>query len=712
MNTSAVICITWKNNNINLKQIARLYDSSDIFVCPIDETTPTGPNVILPVEFVGREYQDYAFCLTEEELSAYLALKASLYFLKKYESISVISDNEYFPKLPDAKNAINVFSYVIEKNEVCRDDFNLNVQPLYCNHSFSIKSGAFLSEFLLWSEEQYDRILLRNGKNRGFLKTWLSYASFFQCQIHSLSGIPTYNRTDNYGYACFDDGIPIVDILREYYGKDYRLRRKCGGRPFANSKFFLRDSVIVGDSHPLPLTAIEKAVYDARPDLQSAFADINDVDTRTHFTEWFLKYAPDEYQLSERYTEYLKQKHKEYIAVCEEAQQRRKNRTNRLKRVFSSGNKKKSEDEPSFYPFGINLCGFIKGDFGLGESMRILARILEHTGIPYTIIEIQDAGLHTFTNIEFEDKISNEFRYSTNIFAYNPDCFEDIAREFDKNIFKGRKNIGYWAWEMPEFPEGWEKSFSYFDEIWTCSDFTTQSILQKATIPVHTVPYAIQPQKDDLLTRDSFGLPENKFIFLLTYDTRSISERKNPMAAVKAFCKAFDGHSDACLLIKMNTPLGWSGDGELDAISNSNENIIMVERQMSKSEINSLISLCDAYLSLHRSEGFGLGPAEAMAFGKPVILTNFGGNTQYMRDGACCPVPYQLIEVEKNFGIYKKGMHWADPDINAAAEYMKKLVNDKNYCNSIGKNAENVIKTEFSYSECGAIVMERIKGER
>ena len=180
------------------------------------------------------------------------------------------------------------------------------------------------------------------------------------------------------------------------------------------------------------------------------------------------------------------------------------------------------------------------------------------------------------------------------------------------------------------------------------------------------------------------------------------------MTAVRAFNKAFGNSKAATLLLKLNTQLDWEGDKELVNVLDEHNNILTINQQMSKVEINSLISLCDAYVSLHRSEGFGLGPAEAMAFGKPAILTNYSGNTQYMRDGACCPVPYRLVTVEEDFGIYRKGMHWAEPDEEVAAEYMKKLVDDKCYYASIGKNAKQVIETEFSYEHCGKILLERL----
>ncbi|MBC5648197.1 glycosyltransferase family 4 protein [Christensenella tenuis] len=705
MNTSAIAYIASQNNKVDLTEIRKRYGESDLFVCLAGDQEGLEEEGILSLtQLAGPKYKEYAFCLTGEELACFLSLKAAGFLLDSYETVAVVSDSGLFPDFPASCDTFHVFPNLLDEAEKSGSvDISLSSKPLFCNHSFALKQGKRITEFLTWSQKKYNRILFSGIGERGFLKAWLSYASLFGCRVHLMEKASFFEVPEYTEYCCFENGIPVADILRKYYGMDYRLRSKCKNQPFEHPDYFMRDTVVVGDSQTIPVTAIEKAIYLARGDLRALFPDLNDPEARIRFTEWFLQYARKEYKLAEEYLAAVQAAYQACLKLREAAQQRDRS----LRKRFSIRRGAQTMPEAQ-YPFGVNLCGFIKGDFGLGESSRILARILQHANIPYTVIEVQDSGLHTFTNTEFADKISNKFIYDTNIFAYNPDCFEESVREFDKSVFEGRRNIGYWAWEMPEFPAEWAGAFPYFDEIWTCSDFTTQAIGQNSPIPVHTVPYAIHPQKDDNLTRQDFGLPEDQFIFLMTYDTRSISERKNPLAAIRAFSKAFGNRQDAMLLLKLNTPLDWDGDRDLMTLLKKHENIMTISRQMSKREINSLISLCDAYLSLHRSEGFGLGPAEAMAFAKPVVITNYSGNTQYMREGACCPVPYRLVEVKEDFIIYKKGMHWAEPDVDAAAEYMKRLVEDRDYYMSIGENAKRVIEQEFSYENCGKILLERL----
>jgi hypothetical protein len=67
-----------------------------------------------------------------------------------------------------------------------------------------------------------------------------------------------------------------------------------------------------------------------------------------------------------------------------------------------------------------------------------------------------------------------------------------------------------------------------------------------------------------------------------------------------------------------------------------------------------------------------------------------------MTDDNCCPVDYKVIEIDKDYGPYKKGNHWAEPSVDHAAMYMKKLVEDRNYYNAVAENGRNTIKEKFS----------------
>lgn len=70
---------------------------------------------------------------------------------------------------------------------------------------------------------------------------------------------------------------------------------------------------------------------------------------------------------------------------------------------------------------------------------------------------------------------------------------------------------------------------------------------------------------------------------------------------------------------------------------------------LSQIENDTLIPLSDCYTSLHRSEGFGLRMAEAMALGKPTIATAYSGNLDFMtaENSYLCPAPRSKVGPER-----------------------------------------------------------------
>jgi glycosyltransferase involved in cell wall biosynthesis len=79
----------------------------------------------------------------------------------------------------------------------------------------------------------------------------------------------------------------------------------------------------------------------------------------------------------------------------------------------------------------------------------------------------------------------------------------------------------------------------------------------------------------------------------------------------------------------------------------TDKRIQLITETLDRPEVLGLINACDAYVSLHRAEGFGRTLAEAMLLGKPVVATNYSGNADFMINGSF-PVDFQLIAVAKD----------------------------------------------------------------
>ena len=134
----------------------------------------------------------------------------------------------------------------------------------------------------------------------------------------------------------------------------------------------------------------------------------------------------------------------------------------------------------------------------------------------------------------------------------------------------------------------------------------------------------------------------------------------------------------------------------------------IITSYLTKVQVNSLIAACDVFISLHRAEGFGLVPAEAMYLGKPVIATNWSANTEFMNSEIACMVSYDFIELKQDAGPYKKSTIWADPDISEAAEYIYKLYANPHMRTTLGTKAEAHIKEKLSLERAATLINKRV----
>jgi len=360
---------------------------------------------------------------------------------------------------------------------------------------------------------------------------------------------------------------------------------------------------------------------------------------------------------------------------------------------------------------GINFVGHIKGQYGLGQGARLLVKALDMSKLDYNAIDVNMGSTVKHNDTEYDNILKKDFPYTVNLFHVQPYTSFEVGLsqiEYTKNL-ENRYNIGYWVYETEDIPKKWSETFKYVNEIWTPSDFATNAFKKISPIPVYTVPYGIEVKKDDKLKRKDFNIPENKFAFLIMYDPRSLAERKNPKAAIKAYLEAFNNNNKVCLVIVLNN----ASDEEINNLEKELvgiENYTLINKTMPKSELYALISLCDVYVSLHRSEGFGLIMAEAMSLGTVCIATNYSGNLQFMNEDNSCLVKYKMIEVDTTTqSVYEKGNRWADADIKDASKYMLKLYKDKKYYNKLRENAKKTMENDFSIEASAKNIVNRFK---
>jgi glycosyltransferase involved in cell wall biosynthesis len=346
---------------------------------------------------------------------------------------------------------------------------------------------------------------------------------------------------------------------------------------------------------------------------------------------------------------------------------------------------------------GLNVIGYFQSPTGLGQSARSLADAVEDCGIPVGRIEASTPMKRN----------RREGTFDINLFHVNADASAAVVEEMGPALHAGRANIGYWYWESDKFPEFWRDRFAYFDEIWVASDFCRQSIQSASPIPVELVPPAVRVAE----SRDGksrIGLKASDFLFLTILDAMSVVERKNPMGTVEAFSRAFPKSSDVQLHVHISNAeqisgllpaLRKAGDDARVRISNS---------LLGRDEIEDLLAGCDAYVSLHRAEGFGFPIAEAMALGKPVIATDYSGCTDYLNDSTGFPVHWKSLTLVERIRDYEAGTRWAQPNEAHAVSQMRLVYEDRQEARRRGEAARREIAERFGCRAVGRHVEARL----
>ncbi len=321
---------------------------------------------------------------------------------------------------------------------------------------------------------------------------------------------------------------------------------------------------------------------------------------------------------------------------------------------------------------GVNVSGYLTAESGVGQAARGYVRTLKICGQELTLLDFS-----AYVPSRREDNTLSNFSldnpYPTNLVCINAEEIPYFLKHIGSQYFEEKYNIGLWAWELPEFPTAWLDRFDYFDEIWVGSNFMYQSIVKKSPVRVVTVPHIVDIELQAKYSKADFGISSSEFVFLFIFSTFSVLPRKNPLAVVEAFLKAFQPNEPVRLVLKcINGDNDPENFGLLqDSITDSR--ITLINQYLSRDETNGLLSVCDCYVSLHRSEGFGLTLAEAMFLEKPVIATGWSGNMDFMTVNNSYPVEYEFTQLQQDYGHYKQGQFWAEPNIAHAAQLMRQV---------------------------------------
>jgi len=487
-----------------------------------------------------------------------------------------------------------------------------------------------------------------------------------------------------YGWDAAPDGLKITRPMRFAY-RAALLKHEQEGTlapptPFVNPDKFVQWL----NELPCPrggpeITRYFSAIHDCRPDVRAAFPDVPGLDNR-------------------RYYEWLRDHGRHTLHIPEQLMPRPATAT------ISADQKFTIAPQP-----GVNLIGYLRAEAGTGEAARLMAAGLKASGEKYSSYVWSEAPSrqdHPW-NCESNGTPPN---YDTNLLCVNADQLPRVIQQMGPDVFQHRYNIGLWFWEVDVFPETMHSAFDFLHELWVASDFVRDAMIKASPIPVFTIPLALNVEQRCLPapSRSALQLPEG-FLFLFSFDFYSVVERKNPVAVIEAFKRAFKPGEGPVLVIKSINGNRYLAEMErLHHARGDRSDIIIRDGYLSAGDRDSLMAACDCYVSLHRSEGFGLTMAEAMLLEKPTIATRYSGNLEFMTDANSFLCGYQPRRVGPGHDPYPPDACWAEPNVDDAAHLMRLVYENRDEARKRGRQARIDLCQNHDPRGTGAFIQQRL----
>lgn len=509
---------------------------------------------------------------------------------------------------------------------------------------------------------------------------------------HHLMMTDGYTASHKWEYAFdfFDNAVRIPQVARRIYWS--MPEQLFFGNPFATKTFgnffqwLNREYEASPEASPAPVSNLLVHIYRLSPDLQKSFPNPAGADYQ-RFKEWVRAEGPSYLKLHPVFTK-MDFSENQFIKPSRQG---------------------KSHDASRVQPkFGLNVCGYITGEVGLGQTVRANIHALKAAGVPCALNDV--SCLHHHRRATEFTEFSQHGPYPINLIHVNADAIINLRKVAGRKYFDQHYNIAVWWWELENFPEYWSPCLNFIQEIWTQSLFCQKIFQRFSSVPVFSFPHVVDFDESKVnKAPEYFGIPENTFTFVFSFSFSSVLERKNPLGLLEAYRRAFGGDSRTLLIIKSIDSHHYKDQATLLRSAARGLNVRFIDENLTHEKVLGLIASADCYVSLHRSEGFGQGMAEAMFMGKPVIATAYSGNLDFMTSENSFLVNYQLAELEQNYGPYEKGNRWAEPDLDHAAELMRQVYEDRDLARRKAERAAADIRANHSRIVVGAKMRERLR---
>ncbi|HIV70736.1 MAG TPA: glycosyltransferase [Candidatus Aquabacterium excrementipullorum] len=306
---------------------------------------------------------------------------------------------------------------------------------------------------------------------------------------------------------------------------------------------------------------------------------------------------------------------------------------------------------------GLNIILYAADPGGVVNVAIHYMRSLARKGIPFCIVDIERGRGQSVIPADLAARVLLDPIYPTNVWCIGFPFMLDHTNTLH-DWANGRWNANFTHWELPFVPKRLARNFDALDSVIVDTEFVRDAIATITSKPIALIDPEIRVPTESVkhYDRRHFGLPTDKVLFLLNWEYTSSTVRKNPQAGLKAFGEAFAGRDDVALVmhVKFESRHGKKLLKEytdfLSDVRRKHPNVIVLEKNsFSYEEALGLKHACDVYISLHRSEGYGMGCAESLALGRRCVMTGWSGNLEFLKDPhwrpRLYPVPADLIPV-------------------------------------------------------------------
>lgn len=362
----------------------------------------------------------------------------------------------------------------------------------------------------------------------------------------------------------------------------------------------------------------------------------------------------------------------------------------------------------------VTIVGYPFQPTGMAEHARSTFRAFRAVGVTPRLFDVDGAGEGLDPDLErdFGPHLVTTLGTGVNLFGVNGDEAARVIDMVGRPAFEAGYNIAYPAWELARYPAEWARVLDRFDEIWAPSAFVQAALEGAVSRPVHRMPLPVDLKLSSFLGRRHFGIPEEAFVVLFFFDFASFAERKNPGAVLEAFERLAARRPGAdihCVIKSRGGRDAEQAQAELEArIAPLGPRAQAIHGDLDDNEIKNLIRVSDVFVSLHRSEGFGRGMAEAMALGRPAIATGYSGNLDFMAPGTGLLVDYELVPVAPGAYPHGDGQVWAEASPEHAATLMEQLLDDPVEARAMGARGRRFVAEHYALRAIGERYLERL----